>query len=124
MNDAPFKTMTATLVALALFAGFQASAHHQFLKEAYPAAKSHSSDVNQVKLIFDGTADALFSTMKLMKADGSVIAEVTQPKASREMVMATSRLSPGYYLVEYRVLATDGEIVKGDYYFTIDEGRD
>ena len=73
--------------------------------------------------MFEGKADALFSTMKLMKADGSVVDEVTQPKASREMVMATPRLSPGNYLVEYRVLTTDGEVVKGDFFFTVDDNR-
>jgi methionine-rich copper-binding protein CopC len=39
------------------------------------------------------------------------------------MVMATPRLSPGNYLVEYRVLTTDGEVVKGDFFFTVDDNR-
>jgi methionine-rich copper-binding protein CopC len=39
------------------------------------------------------------------------------------MVMATPRLSPGNFLVECRVLTTDGEVVKGDFFFTVDEKR-
>ena len=59
-----------------------------------------------------GKADALFSTMKLLNADGSVMAEMTPPKASPEMAMSTPTLSPGTYLVEHRVLTTDGDVVK------------
>jgi methionine-rich copper-binding protein CopC len=101
-------------------AGFPASAHHQFLQQAFPAAKSHSSAVREVRLVFDGKADALFSFMRLMKADGSVVAELPQPVASRETVMPTPTLLEGNYLVEYRVLAVDGEAVKGDSFFTVD----
>ncbi|WP_363351745.1 copper resistance CopC family protein [Methylocystis echinoides] len=124
MNRAMFpKARVAAIVALAWAASFPASAHHQFLQKAFPAAKSHASAVSEVRLVFDGKADALFSTMRLRKADGSVVAEITQPEASREMVLPTPTLSQGKYLVEYRVLATDGEIVKGDFFFTVGNDR-
>ena len=124
MNKTMFpKTLATTVVALALVVGFPASAHHQFLQQAFPAAKSHASAVREVRLVFEGKADALFSTMRLMKADGSVIAEMTQSEASREMVLPTPALSQGKYLVEYRVLATDGEIVKGNFFFTVGNDR-
>ncbi len=124
MNKTMFpKACATTIVALAWVASFPASAHHQFLQQAFPAAKSHASAVSQVRLVFDGKADALFSSMKLMKADGSVIAGIIQSEASREMVMPTPALSQGKYLVEYRVLATDGEIVTGDFFFTVDNDR-
>jgi copper resistance protein C len=123
MHKIPLKRLAMTIAALALSAGLPALAHHQFLQQAFPSAKSHASGVNEVKLMFEGKADALYSTMKLMKADGSVVDEMTQRKASREMVMATPRLSPGNYLVEYRVLTTDGEVVKGDFFFTVDDNR-
>jgi copper resistance protein C len=70
-----------------------------------------------------GKADALFSTMKLLNADGSVMAEMTPPKASPEMAMSTPTLSPGTYLVEHRVLTTDGDVVKGDFFFTVDDDQ-
>ncbi len=119
----PLNTLETLVVTLTLSAGFPASARHQFLQHASPSAKSHASNVNEVKLIFGGKADALFSTMRLLKSDGSVVAERTQSKASREMVISTPTLSPGSYLVEYRVLATDGEVVKGDFFFTVDDKR-
>ncbi len=59
----------------------------------------------------------------MRKADGGVVAEMTQPKASQEMAMTTPRLPPGPYLVEYRVLAMDGEVVRGDFFFTVDDAR-
>lgn len=65
-----------------------------------------------MRLTFDGKADARFSTMKLFNADGSVMAEMTQPKASPKMTMPMPTLSPGTYLVEYRVLTTDGDVAK------------
>lgn len=71
--------------------------------------------------MFEGKGDALFSTMKLIQADGNIVAMATQAKASREMVMSTPNLSPGAYLVEYRVLTTDGDVVKGDFFFTVDD---
>ncbi len=124
MNKTLFpKAFATTVVVLAWATSFPASAHHQFLQQAFPAAKSHASAVREVRLVFDGKADALFSSMRLMKADGSVVAETTQTEASREMVMPTPTLPQGNYLVEYRVLATDGEVVKGDFFFTVDNDR-
>ena len=113
--------LAAGVVALAIFVGPPTSAHHQFLQQAFPSPRSHASAVNEVKLRFEGKADALFSTMKLINSDGGVVAVSTQPKASREMVMATPTLPPGAYLVEYRALTTDGDVVKGDFFFTVDD---
>jgi copper resistance protein C len=121
MKKVSYNGLATTIVAILLLFSVPVSAHHQFLQEAYPPALSHSSAVSKVKLMFQGKADALYSTMKLIQADGSVVAAATQPKASREMIMTTPDLLPGPYLVEYRVLTTDGDVVKGDFFFTVDE---
>jgi copper resistance protein C len=121
MNKASWKALATTIVVIPLLGSPPASAHHQFLQQAFPSAMSHSSAVSEVKLMFEGKADALFSTMKLTQADGGVVALAMQPKASREMVMSTPKLPPGAYLVEYRVLTTDGDVVKGDFFFTVDD---
>jgi copper resistance protein C len=113
------KTLATTTVATMLSVGSPTSAHHQFLEQALPTPGSHTSTVSEVKLRFEGNADALFSTIKLMNADGSVVAASTQPRASREMVMSTPSLPPGPYLVEYRALTTDGDVVKGDFFLQL-----
>jgi methionine-rich copper-binding protein CopC len=113
------RPVTGTL-ALVLLAATPASAHHRFLKEAFPSAKSHASSVDRVRLVFEGRVDAIFSSMRLLDAGGRLVAEMAQPKASKEMVMPTSTLLPGAYLLEYRVLAADGDVVKGDLFFTVE----
>ena len=97
-----------------------ASAHHQFLRQSFPGPNNRVAPVSEVKLVFEGKADALFSTLKVKMIDGTLVAEMTQPRASQEMVLSTPRLAPGEYVVEYRVLASDGDVVKGGYFFTVD----
>jgi copper resistance protein C len=114
------RALATSIVAITVSVGPPTSAHHQFLQQAFPAPRSHNSAVREVKLKFEGKAEALFSTMKLVSADGRTVAVSTQPKASREMALPTPTLPPGAYLVEYRALTTDGDVVKGDFFFTID----
>ncbi len=98
-----------------------ASAHHQFLQQSFPRPNTHVAPVHQVKLVFEGKADAVISTLKLKRLDGNVVAAMTQPAASREMVLDTPTLAPGEYVVEYRALATDGDVIRGGFFFTVDK---
>lgn len=111
----------AILVAgLALGSSTPARAHHHFLVEAFPASKQVViKPVRQVRLVFQGKADAVISTIILKSARGLVVAKATQKHASRELVLDTPFLQPGLYEVVYRVLATDGGIVEGSYPFII-----
>lgn len=114
--------LAALLGAFALsgvFAPPAALAHHHFLQTSFPAANNRVGTVHEVKLHFEGRADAHFSTMTLKSLDGAVVAKMTQPSASDEMVLSTPELQNGDYLVEYRVLARDGSVVQGSFEFTV-----
>lgn len=111
--------LLAALLSAAALAS-PAAAHHHFLQASYPGANNRVGAVDAVKLRFEGKADAHFSTMKLRNLKGAVVAEMTQPSPSSEMVLPTPELRNGDYLVEYRVLAQDGSVVQGSFEFTVD----
>jgi methionine-rich copper-binding protein CopC len=112
--------LAALALAAALTTPAAAVAHHHFLQASYPEANNRVGAVSAVKLHFEGKADAHFSTMKLRNLEGAVVAEMTQPSASAEMILPTPELRNGDYLVEYRVLAQDGSVVQGSFEFTVD----
>jgi methionine-rich copper-binding protein CopC len=96
-------------------------AHHQFLVESFPASRQRVvKPVRQVKLVFEGKADAVISTITLKSRNGLVIAKATQKQASKELILDTPVLQPGLYEVDYRVLATDGTIVEGAFPFIVE----
>ena len=96
-------------------------AHHQFLVESFPASRQRVvKPVRQIRLVFEGKADAVISTITLKSRNGLVIAKATQKQASKELILDTPVLQPGLYEVDYRVLATDGAIVEGAFPFIIE----
>ncbi|HEY8125713.1 MAG TPA: copper resistance CopC family protein [Methylocystis sp.] len=96
-------------------------AHHQFLVESFPASRQRViKPVRQIRLVFEGKADAVISTITLKSKNGLVVAKATQKQASRELILDTPVLQPGLYEVDYRVLATDGAIVEGAFPFIVE----
>ena len=96
-------------------------AHHQFLVDSFPASRQRVvKPVRQIKLVFEGKADAVISTITLKSRNGLVIAKATQKQASKELILDTPVLQPGLYEVDYRVLATDGTIVEGAFPFIVE----
>ncbi|MBM3578369.1 MAG: copper resistance protein CopC [Alphaproteobacteria bacterium] len=118
MKRMSYARVAALAGGLAIAAPVQA--HHQFLVESFPASKQVvATPVRQIKLVFQGKADAVISTITLKSQNGTVIAKAAQKEASRELLLDTPALQPGLYEVDYRVLATDGEIVEGCFPFVI-----
>ncbi|HEY8162570.1 MAG: copper resistance CopC family protein [Methylocystis sp.] len=114
----PPLTFAAALLALA--AAQVPAAAHVYLVDSTPAKRQEiMHPLNRVRLLFSGKADALFSTIKLADASGAVMAQATQNRASREMVLEAPALRPGTYRVFYRVLSTDGDIVEGQVKFAV-----
>jgi len=111
----------ALAAALGLGAETAALAHHQFLVESFPASRQRVvKPVRQIRLVFEGKADAVISTITLKSRNGLVIAKATQKQASKELILDTPVLQPGLYEVDYRVLATDGAIVEGAFPFIVE----
>lgn len=113
------------LIAGAYF-GFLAmtpASAHSFLVEATPSSKDHvASSPKIVKLRFGGGVEPAYSKLTIEGADGKVLATgaIGVPDKPRELSVESPDLSPGKYIVRYRVLSTDGHIVEGNYEFTVD----
>jgi len=118
------KMIVASIAAFAGAAFVAAPAvAHSFLVEAAPSSKEHVADPPKtVKLRFGGGVEPAYSNITIENADGKVVAEgaVGKPDAPRELSVDPPALSPGRYVVKYRVLSQDGHIVQGNYEFTID----
>jgi hypothetical protein len=96
---------------------------HSFLVEASPSSKEHvATPPKTVKLRFGGGVEPAYSNIAIENSEGKVVAEgaIGKPEAPRELSVEAPALSPGRYVVKYRVLSTDGHIVQGNYEFTID----
>ncbi len=122
MNRTSYAYAAVVAAGLGLCAPAPAQAHHRFLVESFPASKQVVvKPVRHIKLVFEGKADAVISTITLKAQNGLVVAKATQKEASREMVLDTPDLQPGLYEVVYRVLATDGDIVEGSFPFVVEQ---
>lgn len=127
-------TRTATTLRHGLIAGLLLAASfvtaattpalaHSFLVEATPSSKDHVvSSPKTVKLRFGGGVEPAYSKLTIEGADGKVLAEgaVGVPEKDRELSVNSPDLTPGKYVVRYRVLSKDGHIVEGNYEFFVD----
>ncbi len=116
--------MRKWLCVLAAFAALSTPADtalaHATLISSYPSENQKVYvPLHQIKLVFSGRADALYSVARLENAKGAVIAGATQKQASREIVLKTPALDPGRYEIHYRVLSNDGDVVEGKVAFEI-----
>jgi methionine-rich copper-binding protein CopC len=112
----------AGVVGGILFGAIPALAH-SFLVEATPSSKEHvAAPPKAVKLRFGGGVEPAYSNITIENAEGKVVAEGAKgkPGAPRDLTIDAPPLTPGRYVVKYRVLSTDGHIVQGNYEFTVD----
>lgn len=120
----PFLANIVASLAIVSAAGAMAPApatSHTFLVNSLPAPKSHVSwPIDAVKLSFGGRVDARYSTMCVKNENGEILAYGAQPQLSREFSLPVPPLSPGRYHVDFRVLSTDGDVVRGAFYFVVE----
>lgn len=96
---------------------------HSFLVEATPSSKDHvAAPPKTVKLRFGGGVEPSYSKLTVESPDGKVLAEgaIGVPEKDRELSVNAPDLTPGKYVVRYRVLSKDGHIVEGNYEFFVD----
>jgi methionine-rich copper-binding protein CopC len=119
----------AALIRNAMLAGLCAAGTvspafaHSFLVEATPSSKDHvATSPKTVKLRFGGGVEPSYSKLTIEGADGKVLAEgaIGVPEKDRELSVNSPELTPGKYVVRYRVLSKDGHIVEGNYEFFVD----
>ncbi len=112
----------ALVVMVTGFAGSPVLAH-SFLVEATPSSKDHvAASPKIVKLRFGGGVEPAYSKLTIETPDGKVLASGAngRPEAPKELSVDAPELSPGRYIVRYRVLSTDGHVVEGNYEFFVD----
>jgi methionine-rich copper-binding protein CopC len=96
---------------------------HSFLVEAAPSSKEHVAEPpKSIKLRFGGGVEPAYSNLTVETQDGKVLAQgaTGKPGAPRELTLEAPALTPGRYIVRYRVLSQDGHIVEGSYEFFLD----
>jgi methionine-rich copper-binding protein CopC len=96
---------------------------HSFLVEATPSSKDHvATSPKTIKLRFGGGVEPKYSKLTVENTDGKVLGEgaIGTPEKPRELSMDAPELTPGKYVVRYRVLSVDGHVVEGNYEFTVD----
>ena len=111
------------LAGLFLAGGAAPARAHSFLVEATPSSKDHvASSPKTVKLRFGGGVEPAYSKLTIEGADGKVLSEgaIGVPEKDRELSVNSPDLTPGKYVVRYRVLSKDGHIVEGNYEFFVD----
>lgn len=109
------------LFAAVLMAG--SALAHSFLVEATPSSKDHvPTSPETIKLRFGGGVEPKYSKLTVENSDGKVLGEgsIGTPEKPRELSMKSPELTPGKYIVRYRVLSVDGHVVEGNYEFTVD----
>jgi copper resistance protein C len=112
---------SATLAAVLIAADAPLASAHGYVVESFPQKKTHlKTPPHEIRLRFSIRADALYSTLSLESDDGAVIASKTQQVASQDLKMPAPDLAPGHYLLRYRILAPDGDLVDGKIDFHVD----
>jgi methionine-rich copper-binding protein CopC len=113
----------AAVAAQTLLAASTPAKAHSFLVEATPSSKDHVGEPPKtIKLRFGGGVEPAYSKLAVESPDGKVLAQgaVGVPEKPRELTLDAPPLSPGRYIVRFRVLSQDGHIVEGSYEFFVD----
>ena len=96
---------------------------HSFLVEATPSSKDHVAESPKtLRLRFGGGVEPAYSKLSIETPEGKVLAQgaVGNSEKPRELTLDAPALSPGRYIVRFRVLSQDGHIVEGNYEFFVD----
>jgi copper resistance protein C len=111
------------VTAAVLLSTFAPAYAHSFLVEATPSSKDHVAEPPKtIRLRFGGGVEPAYSKLMVELPDGKILAEgaVGAPEKPRELTLDAPALSPGRYIVRFRVLSQDGHIVEGSYEFFVD----
>lgn len=96
---------------------------HAILVKAYPDRESVITDVpEEVLLVFNEGVGQEFLALAVVDETGKRVDkhDVRQDFTDRSHVRASvDKLTPGRYMVRYRVLSADGHVVSGKYFFRV-----
>jgi copper resistance protein C len=96
---------------------------HAHLVSAAPADKSTVASPSVVRVEFNESLEAKFSSFDVINASGAKVAmapAALDPKGKKMLTGTPSApLAPGAYKVAWHVVGTDGHKVEGTYGFTV-----
>jgi len=93
---------------------------HAILMGATPAANQLvARGSTPVKLRFNSRIDGKRSALSLLAPDGSGRALAIVQPAPDTLTATTGDLTPGYYVLQWQVLAEDGHISRGEMGFRV-----
>ncbi len=115
------RTLPLLAVSLALLAANRAQAH-AILVDSQPAPQGHvAAGPLDLMLRYNSRIDAARSRLALRRPDGTSEVLHSEPNAGPAILRAhVAALTPGDYVVQWQVLATDGHITRGRVPFTVE----
>lgn len=114
----------ALVLAVAMGVGQTAPAFpHAALVRSTPSARATLSRVPaRVELWFNERLEPAYSSLSVQNASGVPVDQrdvLVGPDDRRRLSVGVPALSPGRYVVRYRVLSVDGHVVESTFAFTV-----
>jgi methionine-rich copper-binding protein CopC len=96
---------------------------HITLETSMPKDGQSLSDVKEIRLYFSGAPLLRGASVRIVTASRSLVRS-TPPAADPEdpkqlFVQIESSLAPGAYVVQWRCIADDGHVMRGDFRFEV-----
>ncbi len=121
LHSPPRLLLLASIAALSTLTTTMVFAHAK-LTSSTPAADSTISVARTIELHFDEGVETKMSSVKLMAADGTVIAAMSMKDAKDPAmlsIMPNSPLKAGRYTVKWSAVTDDGHKTQGTFSFTV-----
>jgi copper transport protein len=110
------------LVALGLVLPAVAGAHAALLRTSPSASVVTNGSPSQVALTYSESVEPRFSIISVTDVNGRQVTSgspARQPGSPQTLVEPLQKLSPGWYLVIWRVISADGHPVRGAFTFAV-----
>ena len=118
------KQFAAGAAFVALLAPGAAAAHAALRSADPPAGSTLVSAPTQLRLQFNEPLEGAFSSVKLLRADGSEVA-VGKPRVeaadASKLVLPLPPLAPGVYKARWSTMGHDGHRMRGEFGFTVQQ---
>lgn len=113
--------LTITFITFSIY-GEPAFAHAKLVKSDPPNRAKLNVAPKQIQLWFNEDIEGSFAIISLLDANGKSVTDNNPESVHddlRTVVLPLPELVPGKYIVNFRVMSTDGHVVESDYNFTL-----
>jgi methionine-rich copper-binding protein CopC len=107
--------------------GARENAAHITLSASIPAdGQTVSGDVKEIRLVFSGAPLLRGASVRIVTASRSLVRSsppAADPDDPKQLFTQIERaLPPGSYVIQWRCIADDGHVMRGDFRFTVTAG--